>query len=729
MNAVGGRGRGLAWLLAGALATGLLAYWTTAWRYSGYTLVREHDAEDILLPLFLTISRAIGRDGLLAGMYDPGVLGGLTYWNFPGFHPLYPFYFNWLGGDQTIFDTWVRLNLVQYLHRAIYAAGGFLLCRSLRVRPWLAFSAAAAMPWLPAIDSTTGWPQIMASLAWLPWVLACQVALARAGCNAQRAWLAVGLGLCASLLVLAQPAQNLVLAVVGSIVFWVGIAWIARGSPDRASALRRMWIDARWLALAVVLVLAITGEYLYQVLRFHHTAIRWLGEGGGHVVGDQRLPLSALRLYALPLRDLASLAIYDPASTRIIGNLYVGAALLPCVGWAVRGREAATERALLASALVATAFCFGIVAPVLQFLPIANKVREVNWWACYAATVLLPLAAAGLERWVAQPPAWSTRGRAWALALVAAAFACGWFLSGEGSEPWLNRGALLAGFGLLCVLLSPVSRTRIAPLFAAALVVAVVAIPAASYLRVPANRSLVASADHARARDDMARLARLLPDEADYRVAISPQVQDFKLEAHMAGAQGLRAIRGDISPMSFPKFRLLYFPTKAVAELFGIKYDVVPDEMKSAGDLALGDGLSVRVDPAALPRVFLVEGGLALVDSPIDALLSAPAPQGLRFYARRRDLPEGADPAALTRGSPRIVAVRLLEDTPTRLRVTGAARPGSVLVLNEDPGARWSGRIAGEDVEAFPVNGFQTGFLLARGGSFTLEIRRPTTLF
>src|SRR5580765_3542463 len=114
--------RGIAGLVLGALVVGMLTYLLTAWRYHGYTLVHSHDAEDVLLPLFLAISRAIGRDGLLAGMYDPGIIGGLTYWNYPGFHPLYPFYFNWLGGDHTVFDTWVRLNLVQYLHRAIYAA-------------------------------------------------------------------------------------------------------------------------------------------------------------------------------------------------------------------------------------------------------------------------------------------------------------------------------------------------------------------------------------------------------------------------------------------------------------------------------------------------------------------------------------------------------------------------------------------------------------------------------
>lgn len=719
--------RGWQGILAGALATAVVAYWITAWRYAGYTLVREHDAEDILLPLFLTISRAIGRDGLLAGMYDPGVLGGLTYWNFPGFHPLYPFYFNWLGGDHTVFDTWVRLNLVQYLHRAIYAAGGFLLCRSLGVRPLLAFATGLAMAWLPAVDSAAGWPQVMAAFAWLPWIMACQVGICRADSNAQRACLAIALGICASLLVLAQPAQNLVLAVVGSAVFWACLGWVAMASPERRPALRQWWLDARWLLLSLALALAFTGEYLFEVLRFHRSAIRWLGEGGGHVIGDQRLPLASLKLYALPIRDVVSLAIYDRAFTRIIGNLYIGGALLVCVAWAVLRPGSTMARALLSSALVAIVFCFGFFAPILQFLPIANKVREVNWWACYAVTVLLPLAALGLEALMASPPA---RWRPRALALPAALFAVCWLLAAMSAQPWLNRGALLLGFGLLSLLAVFAARVRIAPLFAAALVLASVAIPATSYTRVPANRSLIARADHVRVRADIERLAHLLPDEEDYRVSISPQVKDFKLEAHMAGAYGMRAIRGDISPMSYPKFQLLYFPTKTVAELFGIKYEVVPDERRSPGDLALGDGLSVKVDRAALPRAFLLEGGLALVDSPVNALLSAPPGQGLRFYARRKDLPDGANIAELTRGSPMIVPLHLLEDTSTRLKITGVAQPGSVLVLNEDPGARWSAELAdGREVDAFPLNGFQTGFVIGRSGPFTLEIRRPTTLF
>ena len=48
----------------------------------------------------------------------------------------------------------------------------------------------------------------------------------------------------------------------------------------------------------------------------------------------------------------------------------------------------------------------------------------------------------------------------------------------------------------------------------------------------------------------------------------------------------------------------------------------------------------------------------------------------------------------------------------------------------EDPGARWSAELAdGREVDAFPLNGFQTGFVIGRSGPFTLEIRRPTTLF
>jgi hypothetical protein len=78
---------------------------------------------------------------------------------------------------------------------------------------------------------------------------------------------------------------------------------------------------------------------------------------------------------------------------------------------------------------------------------------------------------------------------------------------------------------------------------------------------------------------------------------------------------------------------------------------------------------------------------LDLVDSPIAALLAAPPSPRMRFYVRRKDLPEGARPAMVGRDSPRIIQVRVIEDTSTRVKIAGTAPPGSVVVLNEDPGA------------------------------------------
>jgi hypothetical protein len=197
-----------------AVALGIATFFLASFCYRHGIAVYGPDSENILAPLFYDISRATRHYGLLAGMYNPGQIAGLSLWDVPYFHPLYPFYFNWLGGDASVFDTLARLRLVNFLHLGIYSVGCYLLCRSIGVRQWLAVAVGLVGPWLPAVQSTLHWPQILASLAWVPWVLACQVWLYRDGGKWQHASATIGLALTFSLLVFAHPAQNMVLSVI-----------------------------------------------------------------------------------------------------------------------------------------------------------------------------------------------------------------------------------------------------------------------------------------------------------------------------------------------------------------------------------------------------------------------------------------------------------------------------------------------------------------------------------
>uniref|UniRef100_UPI001951C601 hypothetical protein n=2 Tax=Gammaproteobacteria TaxID=1236 RepID=UPI001951C601 len=85
--------------LMGAATVAVIVLVVAVARFSGIAILHGPDADDVLVPMYFDISRSIGEHGLFAGMYDSGLVAGLSYWGSPSFHPLYPLYFNWLGSD------------------------------------------------------------------------------------------------------------------------------------------------------------------------------------------------------------------------------------------------------------------------------------------------------------------------------------------------------------------------------------------------------------------------------------------------------------------------------------------------------------------------------------------------------------------------------------------------------------------------------------------------------
>src|SRR5690606_37563619 len=227
---------------------------------------------------------------------------------------------------------------------------------------------------------------------------------------------ALGLALAATLLVHAHPAQTLVFAACASGIAWLLVAAQAALRRDRRG-LRALAQATGWLALA-------------EVLAFHARAVRWLGEVGGAVVGNAPLPVEALRHHALDAAGWPRLFAFE--YRRGVGNAYVGAAVL-VAALALLGRHvpdasrARFARALAACGVVALAFCFAPLAPVVASLPLAGRVREAIWWSALAVVLLLPAAALGLQSLrlrsvpplVRDPWAWAAAAGL-ALALVAA---------------------------------------------------------------------------------------------------------------------------------------------------------------------------------------------------------------------------------------------------------------------------------------------------------------------
>lgn len=713
------------------VALGVATFFLASLYYRHGVVIYGPDAEDILAPLFYDISRAIHSHGLLAGMYDPGQVAGLSLWNVPYFHALYPFYFNWLGTDASIFDTVARLRWVDFLHLAIYGSGCYLLSRSIGVRQALALAIGLVSPWFPAVQSTLHWPQILASLAWVPWILACQMWLYK-GHGKQQMLSALGLTLSFSLLVYAQPAQNMVLVVVGSVVVWMCLAistW-RNGQPEERSAFVRATVA---IGIAGILAVFICGEYLISVVIYLGKAIRWLGNNGV-LIGKGRMPLDAMREYALAPSDADALLVYSSRHTVIVGNLYIGASMAVCavLGF-FAGRGDRRIAALLVSALVTVLFCFGFFTPLLRWIPIANKVREVNWWSCYAVTVLLALGGYGLqclfEQSVGDASGKSFKKRAlWAL--LAGNLATLLLLPVIRAELMLVAALLAsASFASLAICLVFPDRTRqFHQAAAVAVVLLSVVVPVLANERAIPRLPTLMDAGHMQTRNEALQIAKHIGDGENYRFAVSPKIPNYKNFTVTLANLDLRGIRGDISPQEYDKFRLLFFPTTAVADLYGVKYQIVPSQPSRDDDIKIDDKVSLRVNLHALPRLFFVQGGIEVVKSPVDTLLGAPDSKVPQIYVTPKDLPLGIDPAQQAATSPKLVIPHLLVNGATELRGLLETQGSGVLVLNEDIAGRWRATIDGRRVDPFRVNGFQTAFLVNGAGMHTIEISRPGAL-
>lgn len=700
--------------------------------YRGQTLARGPDQADILLSIFHDASRAIGEEGLWAAMYTPGLQAGIPNWSNPHQHLLYPLYFNWLGSDTSVFDTLDRLNWIIYLHLAILGAGAFQLARSLGVRLLPAIAVGLVLPWFPAIRSAAAWPQIIAGLSWLPWLLACQVKLYTATDRRDVAVGIAGAALSATLLVYAHPAQNLVFAIFASAMIWLLVAAQLLWRRDRL-AMRRIALASGWLAFAALIVAALAGGYLLEVMGFHEHSIRWLGEYGGAIVGGQPIPVGAFRVHALAADDAGLLAAFE--YRKGIGNGYLGMAVAIASFAAARASlpiGATVARALLACALVAVLFCFSFMAPVISMIPIVNKVRELSWWSCLVVVLLVPLAALGLQVIGERAAAYPRRMRNPWLWVFTAGFALALTANVLASTDYRAEAAIVLVIGFTALawsMLAGINRTMPRDVACIVVLACAVWIPFRHNIEFARDDAMLFHPDRVQARTDAARLAALLPDEESYRTVLGAGVANAHLLTHAYVNLGFRSTSGGIGPHVHDKYRLLSVPTPAVSALYGVKYRLLGDAVARPGDLGLRPGLWLRTDPAALPRLFFVGGGLRVVDDPVEALRTSRETAPAHALVAPDDVPDTLDVEAYARGMPRVALPRMSENRRTRLRATFESDHAGLLILNEDPGARWQARIDGKPVDAFRINGFQTAFAVGTAGHHEVEIVRPGRLF
>src|SRR5690606_12054737 len=153
-----------------------------------------------------------------------------------------------------------------------------------------------------------------------------------------------------------------------------------------------------------------------------------------------------------------------------------------------------------------------------------------------------------------------------------------------------------------------------------------------------------------------------------------------------------------------------------------------PEAEARPGDERLRPGLVLRTHPEALPRLYFLAGGVAVVDDPVEGLLALGDASPLRAMVRVGDLPAGVDAAQHAGAGRTGGAVTVHRNQRTLLSAMVEADGPGLLILNEDPAARWHASLDGRVTPMFRVNGYQVALVVPARGQHAVRIVRPGPL-
>lgn len=672
--------------------------------YSGRALLGQPDGTEIFAPFALDASLLVHREGLRGLLYDPYVLAGYSHWQNANYHPIYPLFFNWLGSDSSLADTLSRLEFVIRLHLVWYALGVYFMSRRLGASKLAGLVVAAAAPWMPAAVSTTMWPHIVAAMSWIPWVLGFNIAIARQ--SGFSVWSAVGLALSASMLIYAQPAQTMVITVLGCTMFWgvvLGAAFLRRAKTPG----ERPGGPIATLALAGLITCCLSGYYLFTLLDFHANTIRWLGRYG-EIIGNQAIPLDAMREWGYRASDMIGLVSADHGYTKDVGNLFLGIPVLFLAAAALTNSRDLVRWALLAVACMSLALTSQWLAPLTIQIPAVNKVRQIAWWTCLLLTACLPLAAVGMDRLSA-----SIAKTNWQRTVLAALVVTA--LTGLLAGDTLPLAVAVMG-AVAVVIAMRTQSPRMLAVASSALPLTVLAyVVPGEKLPLEGNPAAEVAIECCADMDAIAKAAAATFTEEQklsYRFAVDPSVPNQQFLAHLLASRGLRMIRGNVHPQDYDKFRLLYFPSRSVSRMYGVRYILQKDA---------NGRWQWQEQAGALPRAYFVAGTPTVKGDAVDFLLDRPRVPVTSLVVESAPT-EGATPIAGGHAAVQVTAARFDKLGPLSATGTITASGPGYFVWNEAPQGSWVVKINGERRQWISVNGYQIAVALPRSGSYKFEV-------
>ena len=658
--------------------------------FNGVSFVWGGDAVKIFVPTSFDSNRLFFEYGVNGLLYNPYVISGYSQWEAANYHAAYPFFFNWIFQDSSVYAALERIEISVRFHLIIFGAGIYFLCRSLEASRLASITVALVAPFMPAVLAVVSWVHITAGLSWMPWAIGLSLRLMKN----PSIWGAVSLAFVATFIIYANPAQSLVITLFSCVILCLFLL-VCRA---RAEGFR--WIGGMLIPTIVcfLLIIAFSGYYIISLRDFHGGAIRWLGDGYAPVIGHEKIPFELFVEHSYSLSDLLGVVIRSTDYNREVGNLFIGIPFVFLAFLSIFYERRAEVWAMLLVSFISILFSLELFLPIYYEIPLVNKVRQISWWTEMALVAVVPLSAIGLDKLLALD---KERRMLLILIMLFISSLMIFVYSGKvslvvffvcsalvfASHLWKNLGK---AFLVSSVLIISCSTVFLYPKFSER-------VQGYSYMDSCCKDLLGISYRATKSFD--------VEERVKYRFAVDFSIEDSNFIVHGLANQGFRMIRGTVHPQDYNKFSMLYFPNETISKIYGVKYTL------KQGD----DGFFWQELPGAMSRAYFVNGKATRRQDPVGFLTSGAS------------IPLGVIVSSET-GEEEVSSGKVSEVVFYEIDALGAkgkfkAESSGFFVWSESDKAGWDISINGKPMKVIPVNGYQVAVFVDAPGEYEFVVR------
>jgi hypothetical protein len=382
----------------------------------GQKVFFEGDFTLFSYPIRIVLARALAQGRL--PLWEPTIAAGfplLAEGQVGAFYPLNQILYR-------VLPVHIALGYEILFHLGWLMVGMFLFARSLRLGIPSAVLGAVAFMGSAAVMESLLFPTVLATMAYLPWLLWLASQVFKATRRPARArWFVLLCG--AMMLQLLDAHPQYVLFNLG-ILFVFAMTWVWQSAPTSDCALAPWWHAPSVVVLAALIAVGVGAVQILPTLELMGLSTR-----GGLTYDEFTVGSVELQHLILFLAPFAQGGVYG-VTGYVVGYLGVIPLLLAIAAPFIRRERRTIFWAGLA--LLGLAFAFGKFNPlyqILYYLPILNSLRVAGRFLYIATFAAAVLAALGFDRLILkadeQPRAGLTLSRSARLLLVSGCAALG----------------------------------------------------------------------------------------------------------------------------------------------------------------------------------------------------------------------------------------------------------------------------------------------------------------